>query len=332
MVMAVIVATVPGRQRAPVFQARGSAVIVDVAVTDHRHPVPSLKAADFFVADEGVPQVIQAVSTNTMPLDLTLLVDTSYSIDNGWGAAIAASHHTPAGAWMASAIREVVGLLTPADRLQVVTFATAVREYNMAKPLTGRLASADGRDAAGDRTSLFDAVVAGLMQPRVAGRRHLVVALTDGFDTASAIEYTVRRDVMDRSDSAVYLIVCGNRDWSIRPTTDNGSFAEVKPYGDVGVNGRVENWMLPYGGYDWILNDIADRTAGRFYQSQTAGDFAQSLRDTLDDFRARYLLTYQPQGVSQTGWHALSVATPMNRKYEIRARRGYYAGDSGRTQ
>ena len=43
----------------------------------------------------------------------------------------------------------------------------------------------------------------------------------------------------------------------------------------------------------------------------------------LDEMRARYLLTYTPRNVRQTGWHELKVKL-KNGSADVTARRGYF--------
>ena len=45
----------------------------------------------------------------------------------------------------------------------------------------------------------------------------------------------------------------------------------------------------------------------------------------LDDFRASYVLQYVPRGIAPEGWHEVSVTVKKHPKYEIRARKGYFA-------
>jgi hypothetical protein len=45
----------------------------------------------------------------------------------------------------------------------------------------------------------------------------------------------------------------------------------------------------------------------------------------LGEFRQRYLLSYFPQGVSNGGWHKLTVRVRSQRA-RIKARPGYLAG------
>jgi hypothetical protein len=301
------VVTITGVQQQPVFRADRSAVIVDVGVLKDGRPISGLAAKHFALTDSGVPQEVLDVARVDVPIDLSLLVDTSYSIDGaptGYGDMSAGSRHLPAGEWMRLGMKAVASSLAATDRLQVLPFATHVRE---ARTLQDAVRA--GHGPVSGRTALFDAIVAAIMRPPVAGRRHVVVALTDGTDTASAVPEGVRNLVLDRSEAIVYLIACGTLDRRIYP---KGSTVKI-------------GWNLMFGGYDWILKDAAARTGGSFYNSSSAADFAQALNDALAEMRSRYLVYFQPRGVADTGWHPLQVTLPGHSGVEVRARKGYYA-------
>ena len=58
------------------FRLETNAVVIDVSVRDGgRRNVTGLTAADFELRDAGMPQKIRLVSTEQVPLDVTLLVD-----------------------------------------------------------------------------------------------------------------------------------------------------------------------------------------------------------------------------------------------------------------
>ncbi len=48
-------------------------------------------------------------------------------------------------------------------------------------------------------------------------------------------------------------------------------------------------------------------------------------QQVLDDFRQRYLFHYTPTGVSDTGWHTITVRLKSPR-HTVISRRGYFAG------
>src|SRR5262245_13613845 len=64
----------------PVFRGRAEAVRVDALVTENSRPVSGLQAGNFEVLDNGVRQQVDAVSSDTVPLDVVLALDTSGSV------------------------------------------------------------------------------------------------------------------------------------------------------------------------------------------------------------------------------------------------------------
>jgi hypothetical protein len=47
----------------------------------------------------------------------------------------------------------------------------------------------------------------------------------------------------------------------------------------------------------------------------------------LDEFRARYLVSYTPTGVAAYGWHTLEVTVKTRRGVRVTARPGYLGED-----
>jgi hypothetical protein len=66
---------------------------------------------------------------------------------------------------------------------------------------------------------------------------------------------------------------------------------------------------------------LAEQTGGKYIEL----DRIERLRDTfvqiVNEFRSRYVLTYQPSGVSDSGWHPITVK--VKRRGDVIARRGY---------
>ena len=52
---------------------------MSVSVKRGNNVVANLKAADFVLTDNGVPQTVEAVSIESVPIDVTLFLDTSGS-------------------------------------------------------------------------------------------------------------------------------------------------------------------------------------------------------------------------------------------------------------
>src|SRR5207249_8999904 len=69
--------------QAPAFSTRIESVRVDVLVTDGGKPVVGLQAADFDIADNGVPQQVDLVSFEQIPLNVVLALDMSDGVAGG---------------------------------------------------------------------------------------------------------------------------------------------------------------------------------------------------------------------------------------------------------
>jgi hypothetical protein len=65
-----------------------------------------------------------------------------------------------------------------------------------------------------------------------------------------------------------------------------------------------------------------EASGGLFVPLSTQQPFVPTCMAILEELRARYMLSYVPQGVSTGGWHDLAVHVTSGR-YEVRARRGY---------
>ena len=67
-------------QQSPAFTSKIEAVRVDVLVTDNGQPVRGLGPADFEIVDNGVPQQVELVSFDEIPLNVILALDMSDSV------------------------------------------------------------------------------------------------------------------------------------------------------------------------------------------------------------------------------------------------------------
>ena len=93
-----------------VYRASTDLVVLQVSVSDaQRRHVPGLRAENFTVFDEGIPQPVAVFATSDAPLDVLLLLDTSGSMDAGLPIAkLAAS--------------DLVGRLRSDDRAGLIVF------------------------------------------------------------------------------------------------------------------------------------------------------------------------------------------------------------------
>src|SRR4029079_13295639 len=78
LLLAAAVATLHAGQ--PTFRSGVALVRIDASVMDGNRPVAGLTRENFTITDKGVPQTLEAVSLDTVPLGLMLLLDTSESL------------------------------------------------------------------------------------------------------------------------------------------------------------------------------------------------------------------------------------------------------------
>jgi len=313
MIALIISPTLGSGQEQPRFRAPGDAVVIDVSVLDGRRPVAGLAGADFELVDNGVPQRIITADKSTLPLDISLLVDFSSSIVDGWTGGLIFARHEPAGPWMSDGIKAILSLLRPEDRLRVIEVGSTMRTAKGRALPSGVLSTS----AKGQRTALFDAVALALVQKADAGRRRVVIAMSDGHDTSSISDFSLRSRLMARSDAVVHVVAIGIRAFASIGTTRDRAPSPFR---------RPTSWSANVGSYDWVFRDIAERTGGRFWATNDAGDFVPELRRIVEEFRSRYLLRYIPSGVEREGWHDVEVRLKEDRGWNVQARRGYFIG------
>ena len=184
--IAATTAVVSASQQKPTFRSRLDVVAVDVAVTNGNTPVAGLNAQDFALLDNGVPQQVELLSIGKLPIDVTLVVDTSGSVVNLLDR-------------IRESIRRVASILRPDDRLRVLTFASTTTQVLELGERIESLAI-DALRARGS-TSLNDALVQALVRGAEPARRHLIAAFTDGWDNSSVSVPEHVLEVARRTDS-----------------------------------------------------------------------------------------------------------------------------------
>lgn len=275
----------------PVFLVRRDVVTVSVSVKRGNNPVRGLKASDFGLLDNGVQQHIESVEFESVPVDVTLFLDTSGST---------------AGALrqMVAAVRSIVGDLTPGDRYRVLTIGLSVRESvawtDAGEPFDLSLAFTGGISL------IYDALAAAVRHDVAPGRRHVVIALTDGRDCGSIVEPTRLLAIAQRSEAVLHWVEMG------------------RPGGGPDLPGASARCFRPkIEAPADFLSSVAQDTGGGKHSGVFGVDPVRTVQEVLADFRQSYVLTFTPSGVPPNGWHALKVQLRDQKDYAVRARAGY---------
>lgn len=282
---------VEAQRPAEPFRSTAEGVSVPVTVRDRGGPVGGLTSADFELRDNGVVQTVAAGSLEALPFDVSLVLDTSGSVDG------------PALERLVRDVYAIRAAMRRGDRMRVLTFDGIVRELIPMQDVGQAVPRITIR--AGGTTALFHALVAALQARPEAGRPHLVVALTDGFDTMSVLGAADVYDLARRADAVLHVVVRHTAaiDSARRGVTRHPRFPRALA--------RVR--------------DAAELTGGRTYLEDVQRPLPELFLRALADFRASYLLWFTPQGVSREGWHDLRVRVKSG-EYTVTARQGYFAG------
>ena len=193
--MAILVAIVTAGQQ-PVFRAAVDVARIDVSVMNGLSPVTGLTRDHFIVTDNGVVQSVDAVSMDSAPLELTLVLDTS------------ASMRFDRIRELIEASKALVRGLRPGDQAAVMTFADPIA---LAMPMTrdhGALIEALDRITANGSTALNDAVFVALQlrpaEPAVS--RPVLLVFSDGHDNASWLNGAQVLEATRRSGMVMHVI------------------------------------------------------------------------------------------------------------------------------
>ena len=185
-------ATAPSAQQ-PVFRAAADAVSITVSVRDGGKAVTGLSAADFVVNDNGAVQKISSVSVESLPIDLTLLIDVSRSVT---GERLER---------LKSSVVETAKLLRPIDRVRLIAMQHELRQV-FGYQAGGTRPSIEQLTAFGG-TSLYDGLAAAMMRAGEPDRRQLIVATTDGEDTISFLPESSVKEIARYADAVVHVII-----------------------------------------------------------------------------------------------------------------------------
>jgi VWFA-related protein len=268
-----------------------NAVSLNVTVTNAKSntPVTNLNPDELIVYEDGVRQKVSYFSCAQTRIVMSLLIDSSSSMQNKTSAA-------------QSAALEVIKNLRSQDMAQVVAFTTSLailQDFTSDKAL---LEGAVKRTWANGATSLYNTLYVALRRfpplPRSAKPeeipRHVMVVLSDGEDTKSILTHKEVLEVAKRSGITFYTINVRNKKPTRRELAKNG----------------IEQFALETGGQ-------------AFFSEDTKG-LPAIYRRISEEITGQYRLTYIPSNTQRNGrWRQIKVqATRL--QVVARAKTGYY--------
>ena len=187
----------------------------------------------FNVYEDGQPQEIQFFNRSNLPIALSILLDTSASMEDK----IQTAQEAAVG---------FVKRLRAQDLGQVIDFDSRVLISQSFTSNVKDLEDAIRKTTAGGSTSLHNAIYIALkelkkIQARNADevRRQAIVVLSDGEDTSSLVSFDEVLELAKRSETAIYAIGLRGKG----PDHLRGSFNEA----------------------DYVLRELSQQTGGRVF-------------------------------------------------------------------
>jgi VWFA-related protein len=283
-----------GGSSSQVFRTSTDAVLIDVLVTDGRKPIGGLTAKDFELRDNGTVQRIEAVTMEDVPLSLMLVADTSASMAGERLLQLKEAAHA------------AISVLKSEDRAALLSFSHTVRLVSDWTPAQPALEKTVDTLTAEGGTALNHAITFALGHRDRGPTRALALLFSDGMDSASAVSRKAVLELAGRSDIVLYAVALLDAEQGAVIAPDYSSGIELEP---------------PRGDRA-LLDLVAEETGGRVFRVRSGADLRVAFLKVLHEFRSRYVLSYEPQGVVTAGWHEVKVRV-KNRRAEIIARRGY---------
>ena len=265
-------------------------VAVVFTVTDKRGKfVTDLKKDDFQVVDDKKPaQSIRSFRAETnLPLRVGLLIDASNSIRDRFKFE------------QEAAIEFLNQIVHQQDQAFVVGFDTTPEVTQNFTNNTEALAKGVRMLRPGGGTALYDAVyyaardeIMAKDQSKIETRRAIIL-LSDGDDNQSRVSRDEAVEMAQKAEVIIYTI------------STNTSGMKLKG--------------------DKVLEYFAEETGGRAFFPFKIQDVSDAFSQIQDELRSQYAISYKPADFQLNGkYHTIQILAD-NKKYKVRARKGYYA-------
>jgi Ca-activated chloride channel homolog len=283
----------PQPQQSQVFRAGVDLVSLNVTVVDgQNHYVTDLTQEDFSVFEDGAKQELTFFNHGVQPIALSLLIDTSASMEQRMTVA------QEAAIGFAKKIRS-------ADLAQVLDFDSRVEVAQDFTNNVGELEKAIRATAAGGSTSLHNAVYIALKElAKVRAkspddvRRQAIVVLSDGEDTSSLVSYEEVLDLAKRSETAIYAI---------------------------GLQPREVGSARGFREAEFILRQFSQETGGRAFFPSRVEDLKDVYGQIADELSSQYSLGYASRNGRRDGAWRRIVVQVARPSVTARTKRGYFA-------
>jgi Ca-activated chloride channel family protein len=318
------------------FSFRTGVELINVTATvtdEYGRFVPGLRAEDFAVYEDGVPQPIQQFDAERVPVSLGIALDTSGSM---LGEKIAAA--------VAALNRFLFDLLGEQDEVFLYRFDS---EPKLVRGWTEDLRSV-ARDLGSIKpaggTAIYDTVAAAIPLSQAGTRRKkALVIISDGNDTSSHMSLTELSDLIRKTEVLIYAIgidASGRTNYQPqgRPPGPPQPVPVPSPFPGKAPPPQAPRVQapkppkpssLPASASDrvnpQILRSITDDSGGRTEIIGSPRDLDPATASIADELSRQYFLGYGSAVPKDGQWHTIEVKLNRPGNYTVRARRGFVA-------
>lgn len=258
--------------------------------------IKDLKEEDFSVYEDGKKQQIELFSSETVSLNVVVLMDMSTS--NRRNSQI-----------IKKAVKAFIENIRPEDKVKLVSFTYNINELNSFTNKKDVLNNAIDKLEVGGSTRLYDAVEysARVIFSKVQGYKALVI-LTDGLDSSSYFPPEMAIKKMVETDAVVYVVKY--------PTTPNPT---LPAYTFLPANSLV----YIYDKHLNFLKELTQQAGGDVIEAPAFNALAEKMKNVAEQLRHTYFIGYSPiNSLKKEGYRKIEVKL-NKRKATLRYKKGY---------
>jgi Ca-activated chloride channel family protein len=283
-------AQAPSDTSAPTIRQTVNEVPLIFTVTDrHGHYIPNLNQSDFaLLDDQKAPEKVNSFHQQiNLPLRVGIVIDASTSIRSRFQFE------------QQSAIEFLLQVLKAKnDRAFVMGFDVTPTVTADWTNDPDKLETGVNKLSPGGGTALFDAVYTACRDKLLTERgpepvRKAIILISDGDDNQSRVFLPEAIKECERAETIIYAI--------------------------------STNWTPSRGEGDKVLTQLAEETGGEVFFPPNIEEMATSFKDIEEELRSQYELVYTPADFKTDGAFRTIYLYCYDRRYQVRARRGYFA-------
>lgn len=277
------------------FRAGVDIVSLNVTVTDPgSRYIVDLDQKDFSVFEDGVKQDLTFFNRKQQPIALSLLLDSSASMEGRMTT-------------LQAAAANFVKKLQPGDLAQIIDFDSRVEIRQGFTGNQDQLEAAIRQTAAGGSTSLHNAIYIALKELKKIQaktddevRRQALILFSDGEDTSSLVSFDEVLDLAKRSETAIYTITL---------QADTTAASQQRGFQEA----------------EFVMKQLALETGGRSFAAKRVEDLSGVYSEIANELASQYVLGYTSKNQIRNGaWRRIVVQIARENAIP-RTKKGYYA-------